>query len=72
MELFSVLIGLTVKSRLIWPRVNEDVPTKPKSLLGCFIIMSQDTLVVFRTDRGMMFFEDPVSTIALLNSKSLM
>lgn len=71
-NLFIVLIGFTVSSRLMWPRVNEEVPSKPEILMGFFTILPRDTLVVSRTPRGMMLIKDTVSTIARLNSMPLM
>lgn len=65
-ELFIVLIGFTVSSRLMWPRVNEHVPSKPEIMMGCFTILARDTLVVSRMHRGMMLIEDQVPPLLAL------
>lgn len=51
-----------------------EVPSKPKtstSYLSKFMILSRDTRTASRIDRGIIFSEDPDSTITCLNSTSL-
>lgn len=52
--------------------VNKEVPSKPTTLMGCFMFLSLDTPEVPRMDNGMIFSEDLVSTTGCLSSTSLM
>lgn len=60
MDQFTILIGPTGNSILVEPSVIAEFPSKPDSSMGCFVILFRDT----RMDKGMMFKEDPWSTIA--------
>lgn len=71
-DLFTVRIGPTISSWLMWPRVNQGVPSKPETLMGCFTILSRVSHAASRTDKAIMFNGDLMSTIARLSLTPLM
>lgn len=48
----------------MWSRVNKDILSKPETIVGCFTVLSRDTLVISSMGKRILFNEDLVSKIA--------
>lgn len=64
---FIILIGPTVWSRLMKPRVYVELPSKPDTSMRCFVFLSRDIPAVSRIYKRTMFNEDPRLTSACLS-----